>query len=110
MLLAAQNRSVGPTLKAEIITTVSFIDQKVKPASMAAPARILNHLGQPSSFQMDGFDTADISLRMGDRVGESRLIFTAKRLPFEGRAFRSISGFRPSISPIDFRYDLPCSQ
>jgi Fe-S oxidoreductase len=56
--------------KAEIVPTVSSIDVKTYPGSMAAIAKILNHLGQPWSFRTDGFDADNASLTAGDRAGQ----------------------------------------
>jgi Fe-S oxidoreductase len=58
---------------AEIVPTVSSIDVKTYPGSMAAIAKILNHLGKPWSFRTDGFDADNVSLTAGDRVGQAAI-------------------------------------
>jgi Fe-S oxidoreductase len=55
---------------AEIVPTVSSIDLKSFPGSMAAIAKILNHIGQPWTFRTDGFDADNVSLTAGDRAGQ----------------------------------------
>jgi Fe-S oxidoreductase len=59
--------------KAEIVPTVSSIDVKTYPGSMAAIAKILNHIGQPWSFRTDGFDADNVSLTAGDRAGQETI-------------------------------------
>jgi Fe-S oxidoreductase len=55
---------------AEIVPTVSSIDLKTYPTSMAAIAKILNHIGAPWTFRTDGFDADNVSLTAGDRAGQ----------------------------------------
>jgi Fe-S oxidoreductase len=57
-------------VKADIVPTVSSIDLKTYPASMAAIARILNHMGASWTFRTDGFDADNVSLTAGDRAGQ----------------------------------------
>jgi Fe-S oxidoreductase len=59
--------------KAEIVPTVSSIDVKTYPGSMAAIAKILNHIGKPWSFRTDGFDADNVSLTAGDRAGQAAI-------------------------------------
>jgi Fe-S oxidoreductase len=59
--------------KADIVPTVSSIDVKTYPGSMAAIAKILNHLAQPWSFRTDGFDADNVSLTAGDRAGQAAI-------------------------------------
>jgi len=56
---------------ADIVPTVSSIDVKTYPGSMAAIAKILNHLGASWSFRTDGFDADNVSLTAGDREGQN---------------------------------------
>jgi Fe-S oxidoreductase len=56
--------------KAEIVPTVSSIDLKTYPKSMAAIAKILNHMGASWTFRTDGFDADNVSLTVGDRAGQ----------------------------------------
>jgi Fe-S oxidoreductase len=55
---------------ADIVPTVSSIDLKTYPGSMAAIAKILNHIGASWSFRTDGFDADNVSLTAGDRAGQ----------------------------------------
>ncbi len=55
---------------ADIIPTVSSIDLKTYPSSMAAIAKILNHMGASWTFRTDGFDADNVSLTAGDRIGQ----------------------------------------
>jgi Fe-S oxidoreductase len=55
---------------ADIVPTVSSIDVKFYPGSMAAIAKILNHIGMSWTFRTDGFDADNVSLTAGDRVGQ----------------------------------------
>jgi len=59
--------------KAEIVPTVSSIDVKTYPGSMAAIAKILNHIGLPWTFRTDGFDADNVSLTAGDRAGQAAI-------------------------------------
>jgi len=59
--------------RAEIIPTVSSIDLKTYPASMAAIARILNHMGASWTFRTDGFDADNAALTAGDRRGQRKI-------------------------------------
>jgi Fe-S oxidoreductase len=56
--------------KADIVPTVSSIDLKTYPDSMAAIAKILNHIGASWTFRTDGFDADNVSLTVGDRAGQ----------------------------------------
>jgi hypothetical protein len=56
--------------KADIVPTVSSIDLKTYPGSMAAIAKILNHMGASWTFRTDGFDADNVSLTAGDRAGQ----------------------------------------
>ncbi len=56
--------------KADIVPTVSSIDLKTYPDSMAAIAKILNHMGASWTFRTDGFDADNVSLTVGDRAGQ----------------------------------------
>jgi Fe-S oxidoreductase len=56
--------------RADIVPTVSSIDLKTYPGSMAAIAKILNHMGESWTFRTDGFDADNVSLTAGDRVGQ----------------------------------------
>jgi Fe-S oxidoreductase len=56
--------------QADIVPTVSSIDVKTYPGSMAAIAKILNHIGASWSFRTDGFDADNVSLTAGDRAGQ----------------------------------------
>ena len=58
---------------AEIVPTVSSVDVKTYPGSMAAIAKILNHIGRPWSFRTDGFDADNVSLTAGDRAGQAAI-------------------------------------
>ncbi len=55
---------------ADIVPTVSSIDVKTYPSSMAAIAKILNHIGARWTFRTDGFDADNVSLTAGDRAGQ----------------------------------------
>jgi len=55
---------------ADIVPTVSSIDLKTYPSSMAAIAKILNHIGASWTFRTDGFDADNVSLTAGDRAGQ----------------------------------------
>jgi Fe-S oxidoreductase len=55
---------------ADIVPTVSSIDLKTYPGSMAAIAKILNHMGASWTFRTDGFDADNVSLTAGDRDGQ----------------------------------------
>jgi len=55
---------------AEIVPAVSSIDLKTYPSSMAAIAKILNHMGVAWTFRTDGFDADNVSLTAGDRAGQ----------------------------------------
>jgi Fe-S oxidoreductase len=59
--------------RAEIVPTVSSIDVKTYPGSMAAIAKILNHIGVTWSFRTDGFDADNVSLTAGDRAGQAAI-------------------------------------
>jgi Fe-S oxidoreductase len=56
--------------RADIVPTVSSIDLKTYPGSMAAIAKILNHTGLSWTFRTDGFDADNVSLTAGDRAGQ----------------------------------------
>jgi len=56
--------------RADIVPTVSSIDLKTYPGSMAAIAKILNHMGASWTFRTDGFDADNVSLTAGDRMGQ----------------------------------------
>ncbi len=56
--------------RADIVPTVSSIDLKTYPGSMAAIAKILNHMGASWTFRTDGFDADNVSLTAGDRAGQ----------------------------------------
>jgi Fe-S oxidoreductase len=56
--------------EADIVPTVSSIDLKTYPDSMAAIAKILNHMGASWTFRTDGFDADNVSLTAGDRAGQ----------------------------------------
>jgi Fe-S oxidoreductase len=58
---------------ADIVPTISSIDVKTYPGSMAAIAKILNHIGASWSFRTDGFDADNVSLTAGDRAGQDRV-------------------------------------
>ncbi|WP_102225732.1 (Fe-S)-binding protein [Acidimangrovimonas sediminis] len=62
--------------RAAVVPTVSSIDLKMYPASIAATARVLNHVGASWSFRTDGFDADNVSLTAGDRTGQ-RLVTEA---------------------------------
>ncbi len=64
---------------ADIVTTVSSIDLKMYPSSMAAIARILNHMGASWTFRTDGFDADNVSLTAGDRVGQRKITLSIVR-------------------------------
>jgi Fe-S oxidoreductase len=55
---------------ADIVPTVSSIDVKTYPGSMAAIAKILNHMGERWTFRTDGFDADNVSLTAGDLAGQ----------------------------------------
>jgi len=57
---------------ADIVPTVSSIDLKTYPGSMAAIAKILNHMGTSWTFRTDGFDADNVSLTAGDRAGQRK--------------------------------------
>jgi len=59
--------------RADIVPTVSSIDVKTYPGSMAAIAKILNHTGASWSFRTDGFDADNVSLTAGDRAGQDAI-------------------------------------
>ena len=59
--------------KAEIVPTISSIDLKTYPSSMAAIAKILNHMGVRWTFRTDGFDADNVALTAGDREGQHRI-------------------------------------
>jgi Fe-S oxidoreductase len=59
--------------KAEIVPTISSIDLKTYPSSMAAIAKILNHMGASWTFRTDGFDADNVALTAGDREGQRRI-------------------------------------
>jgi len=59
--------------KAEIVPTISSIDLKTYPSSMAAIAKILNHMGASWTFRTDGFDADNVALTAGDREGQHRI-------------------------------------
>ena len=56
--------------RADVVPTVSSIDIRMYPQSMAAIARILNHIGVSWTFRTDGFDADNVSLTAGDREGQ----------------------------------------
>ena len=56
--------------RADIVPTVSSIDLKAYPSSMAAIAKLLNHIGASWTFRTDGFDADNVSLTAGDRAGQ----------------------------------------
>jgi Fe-S oxidoreductase len=56
--------------RADIVPTVSSIDLKMFPDSIAATAKILNHMGASWTFRTDGFDADNVSLTAGDRAGQ----------------------------------------
>jgi Fe-S oxidoreductase len=56
--------------RADIVPTVSSIDLKTYPSSMAALARVLNHMGASWTFRTDGFDADNVSLTAGDLTGQ----------------------------------------
>ncbi|MCJ2184531.1 (Fe-S)-binding protein [Novosphingobium sp. 1949] len=58
---------------ADVVPAVSSIDLKMYPDSIAATARVLNHIGVSWSFRTDGFDADNVSLTAGDRVGQKRV-------------------------------------
>jgi Fe-S oxidoreductase len=58
---------------ADIVPTVSSIDVKMYPASMAAIAKVLNHMGASWTFRTDGFDADNVSLTAGDRAGQRKI-------------------------------------
>ena len=59
--------------KAEIVPTISSIDLKTYPSSMAAIAKILNHMGASWTFRTDGFDADNVALTAGDREGQRKI-------------------------------------
>jgi Fe-S oxidoreductase len=59
--------------RADIVPTISSIDLKTYPSSMAAIARILNHMGASWSFRTDGFDADNVALTAGDRAGQRKI-------------------------------------
>jgi Fe-S oxidoreductase len=58
---------------ADIVPTISSIDLKTYPGSMAAIAKILNHMGASWTFRTDGFDADNVSLTAGDREGQRKV-------------------------------------
>jgi len=60
-------------VRADIVPTISSIDVKTYPGSMAAIAKILNHVGESWSFRTDGFDADNVSLTAGDRAGQDAI-------------------------------------
>lgn len=58
---------------AEVVPTVSSIDIRMYPRTMAAMARILNHIGVSWTFRTDGFDADNVSLTAGDRQGQAAI-------------------------------------
>jgi Fe-S oxidoreductase len=56
--------------QADIVPTLSSIDLKTYPASMAAIAKLLNHMRVSWTFRTDGFDADNVSLTAGDREGQ----------------------------------------
>jgi Fe-S oxidoreductase len=58
---------------ADIVPTISSIDVKTYPGSMAAIAKILNRIGKPWSFLTGGFDADNVSLTAGDRAGQDAI-------------------------------------
>jgi Fe-S oxidoreductase len=64
---------------ADIVVTVSSIDLKMYPSSMAAIARILNHMGASWTFRTDGFDADNVSLTAGDRAGQRKITLSIVR-------------------------------
>ena len=52
---------------------MSSIDLKKYPGSMAAIAKILNHMGASWTFRTDGFDADNVSLTAGDRAGQRKI-------------------------------------
>jgi Fe-S oxidoreductase len=58
--------------KADIVPTISSIDLKTYPSSMAAIAKILNHMGVSWTFRTDGFDADNVALTAGDREGQRK--------------------------------------
>jgi Fe-S oxidoreductase len=59
--------------RADIVLTVSSIDLKTYPASLAAIAKILNHMGASWTFRTDGFDADNVALTAGDRQGQAKV-------------------------------------
>jgi Fe-S oxidoreductase len=59
--------------KADIVPTLSSIDVKTYPASIAATAKLLNHMGASWTFRTDGFDADNVSLTAGDRAGQRKI-------------------------------------
>jgi Fe-S oxidoreductase len=58
---------------ADIIPTISSIDVKTFPDSIAATAKLLNHMGASWTFRTDGFDADNVSLTAGDRAGQNKI-------------------------------------
>jgi Fe-S oxidoreductase len=58
---------------ADIVATVSSIDLKTYPGSIAAIAKVLNHMGASWTFRTDGFDADNVSLTAGDRAGQRKI-------------------------------------
>ncbi|MBT9386263.1 4Fe-4S dicluster domain-containing protein [Pseudooceanicola sp. CBS1P-1] len=56
--------------RAEVVPAVSSIDLKMYPDSIAATAKVLNHIGVRWSFMTKGFDADNVSLTAGDREGQ----------------------------------------
>ena len=59
--------------KADIVPTVSSIDLKTYPSSMAAIAKILTHMDVSWTFRTDGFDADNVALTAGDREGQRKV-------------------------------------
>jgi Fe-S oxidoreductase len=72
--------------QADIVPTVSSIDVKTYPGSMAAIAKILNHLGASWCFRTDGFDADNVSLTAGDRAGQTIITQSIVRAAIAGGA------------------------
>lgn len=69
--------------RADIVPTVSSVDLKTYPASMAAIAKILNHMGAAWTFRTDGFDADNASLTAGDRAGQRAITLSIVRAAME---------------------------
>jgi Fe-S oxidoreductase len=59
--------------RADIVPTISSIDVKFYPGSIAATAKLLNHMGESWTFRTDGFDADNVSLTAGDREGQRKI-------------------------------------